>query len=101
MVRRELPVDRSILEAFCQRNRICRLSLFGSVLREDFGEQSDIDVLVEFQPDARVSLLDVVRMERELSELFQRSVDLLTPEDLSPYIRDEILAAAEVQYAGG
>ena len=101
MVSRKVGIPQDELEAFCRRNRIRKLSLFGSALGEDFGEDSDLDVLVEFEPEARVSLLDIVRMERELSALVKRAVDLLTPEDLSPYIREQILAAAEVQYAGG
>lgn len=99
MINRKLPLAEAELRAFCCRNQIRKLSLFGSVLREDFSEGSDIDVLVEFEPGARVSLLDVVRMERELSELLGRPVDLLTAEDLSPYIRENVLASAEVQYA--
>jgi len=99
VVNRKLPVAEADLGAFCRRNQIRKLSLFGSVLRDDFGEGSDIDVLVEFKPGARVSLLDVVRMERELAELLGRPVDLLTAEDLSPYIREDVLASAEVQYA--
>ena len=99
MANLRLPVGETELKAFCRRNEIRRLSLFGSVLRDDFDEASDIDVLVEFEPGARVSLLGVVRMERELSGLLGRPVDLLTAEDLSPYIRDDVVASAEVQYA--
>jgi len=101
MAQSHVTVAQAELAAYCRRNHIRTLSFFGSVLREDFDFGSDIDVLVEFEPDARVSLLDISRMERELSGLLGRSVELLTAGDLSPYIRDEVLATAEVQYAGG
>lgn len=82
---------------FCRRNRVRKLSLFGSILREDFGPQSDIDVLVEFEPEARPGLR-FFAMERELSELLGRNVDLNTPGFLSKYFRDEVLKEALVQY---
>jgi predicted nucleotidyltransferase len=65
------------LEAFCRKWRICELALFGSVLRSDFGPESDVDVLVTFEPGARLSLLDLVQAEFELQEVFHRPVDLL------------------------
>ena len=86
--------------AFCRRNHIRKLSLFGSVLRKDFSPGSDVDVLVEFDPNYIPGLIRLAGMERELSDLLGgRRVDLRTPEDLSPYFRDEVLASAEVQYA--
>ncbi len=85
--------------AFLNQLGIKRLAIFGSVLREDFGPESDIDVLVEFEPDRIPGLLGIAGMELELSELFTgRKVDLRTPEDLSPYFRQDVLATAEVQY---
>ena len=70
-----------------------------TLLKQDFGPESDIDVLVEFEPDRIPGLLGVAGMELELSELFTgRTVDLRTPEDLSPYFRQDVLATAEVQY---
>jgi predicted nucleotidyltransferase len=84
---------------FCRRHRITRLSLFGSVLRDDFREDSDVDVLVEFERGVRVGLLALSAMERELSDIVGRKVDLRTPEDLSRYFRDEVLRVARVQYA--
>ncbi|HEX8708873.1 MAG TPA: nucleotidyltransferase family protein, partial [Pyrinomonadaceae bacterium] len=85
---------------FCRRHHITRLSLFGSILRDDFRPQSDIDVLVEFEPQYVPGLLRLAGMERELSALLgNRKVDLRTPQDLSRYFRDEVLATAEVQYA--
>ena len=96
-----LGVTQEQLERFCRRNSIRRLALFGSVLREDFGPESDVDILVEFAPEAHVSLMDVAGMEIELSELLGRKVDLVTPGGLSPYIRDRVLAAAEGVYGEG
>jgi predicted nucleotidyltransferase len=85
---------------FCKRNRIRKLSLFGSALRDDFRPDSDIDLLVEFQTGAAPSLIDLARMERELSAILGgRKVDLRTPKELSRYFRDEVLSTASVQYA--
>jgi predicted nucleotidyltransferase len=95
-----LPQDR--IAEFCRRCHIRRLSLFGSVLREDFRPDSDVDILVEFEPGHEPGFFGLARMERELSELLGgRKVDLRTPEDLSRYFRDEVLAVAEVRYAQG
>jgi predicted nucleotidyltransferase len=97
-----IPVDRDLLAAFCQQRHIRRLSLFGSVLRPDFGPQSDVDVLVEFEPAHTPGLLGMARLERELSAFFEgRKTDLRTAEDLSRYFRQEVLQSAEVQYAQG
>ncbi|MEA3375428.1 MAG: nucleotidyltransferase family protein [Armatimonadota bacterium] len=96
-----IQVPREALAEFCRRNQIRRLSLFGSVLREDFGPDSDVDVLVEFEPEARVGFFALVRMEMELSELLGHKVDLNTPGFLSKYFRDQVLEEAEVQYAAG
>ena len=95
----QVSVSKIALAAFCQEHGIKRLAIFGSALREDFGPESDIDVLVEFEPDRIPGLLGIAGMELELSELFTgRKVDLRTPEDLSPYFRQDVLATAEVQY---
>jgi len=96
-----LPIrlDKERIAEFCRRNSIVRLSLFGSVLREDFGPESDVDVLVEFERDAVVTLLDMSRMEDELAQTLGRSVDLRAPQELSRYFRDQVLASAAVQYA--
>jgi predicted nucleotidyltransferase len=94
-----IPIDRQQIAEFCRRNRIRRLSLFGSVLRRDFGPDSDVDVLVEFEPEAKVGFIRLAGMERELSEVLGRKADIRTANDLSPYFRNEVLAAAEVQYA--
>ena len=95
-----IPKDR--LAAFCRANGIVRLAIFGSALREDFGPESDIDVLVEFAPGRAPGLLGMAGMEIDLSALFGgRKVDLRTPEDLSRYFRQEVLDMAEIQYAQG
>lgn len=91
-------VDRQQIADFCRRHHIRKLAFFGSVLRDDFGPESDIDVLVEFEP-GRVPGLAFLAMEEELSEILGRKVDLNTPGFLSPYFRDRVVAEAEVQYA--
>jgi hypothetical protein len=83
---------------FCRRNHIRKLSLFGSILTPRFRPESDIDILVEFEPGSRVSLLDIAGMELELSDRLGRKVDLRTAGDLSRYFRDEVVAGAVVQY---
>lgn len=98
----QLSIPCQQLSAFCLENGIKRLAIYGSALREDFGPDSDIDVLVEFEKDRIPGLMGVAGMEIELSSLFSgRKVDLRTPEDLSPYFRQDVLDAAEVQYAQG
>jgi predicted nucleotidyltransferase len=101
-MRQTIQVDKERLGDFCRRNHIAKLSFFGSVLREDFAPDSDIDVLIEFEPGQTPGLLHMARMERELSGLLQnRKVDLRTSQDLSRYFRQQILATAQVQYAQG
>lgn len=96
----DLPKDK--IAEFCRRHHIRRLAVFGSALRPDFHEDSDIDILVEFEPEHIPSLLGMARMERELSALLGgRKVDMRTPEDLSRYFRQQVLEEAEVQYAQG
>jgi predicted nucleotidyltransferase len=96
-----VAVPRNQLDGFCRRNHIAKLSLFGSVLREDFGPDSDVDVLVEFDEGHAPGFFGLARMEEELSTLFGRKVDLRTPQDLSRYFRDEVTRSAAVQYARG
>ena len=91
----DIPI--AAIAAFCRRNHIRRLALFGSVLRDDFGPDSDVDILVEFEPGTRVGLR-FFGMEQELSDLLGRKVDLNTPGFLSEYYRDEVLAEAEALY---
>ena len=95
----KIPVSRDQLASFCRTNGIARLAIFGSALRPDFRPDSDIDVLVEFEPDRIPGLLGIAGMELELSRLFGRTVDLRTPEDLSRYFRQAVLDEAQVQYA--
>lgn len=92
-----VPIDRAQVAEFCRRHHIRRLSFFGSALREDFRPDSDVDVLVEFEP-GHVPGLAYFEMEQELSAILGRKVDLNTPQFLSPYFRDEVLAEAEEQY---
>jgi len=91
--------DEQAFAAFCRRRGICKAALFGSILREDFRPDSDVDVLVEFHAASLPTLLDLVDMEIELSALLGRKVDLRTPEDLSEYFRDAVIRTARVQYA--
>jgi uncharacterized protein len=92
-----IAIPKEQLADFCRRHHIRRLALFGSVLREDFGPDSDIDVLVEFEP-GHVPGLAFFEMERELSTLLGRKVDLNTLGFLSKYFREQVLAEAVVQY---
>jgi predicted nucleotidyltransferase len=93
-----IDVDQGELAAFARRHRIRRLSLFGSVLRDDFGPDSDVDVLVAFEPGARVGLITLSAMEIELGHLLGRRVELHTEAGLHPSFRDEVMATREVQY---
>jgi hypothetical protein len=96
----KLPVSRSRLAEFCRRHHIRRLALFGSTLKKEATAQSDIDLLVEFEPDHVPGLLALAGMELELSELMGGAkIDLRTPAELSRYFRDEVIATAETQYA--
>ena len=100
-MRAKIPVDRERLAELCRRHDIRKLAFFGSVLREDFAPDSDVDVLVEFEPGRPVGLR-FIRVQDELSELLGgRRVDLVTPKFLNHRIRDRVLAEAEVQYAEG
>ena len=94
-----IPIDRQKTADFCRRHHIRRLALFGSVLRDDFRPDSDVDVLIEFEAGATAGFLRLAAMEIELSEMLRRKVDLRTPAELSRYSRDEVLRMAEVQYA--
>jgi predicted nucleotidyltransferase len=94
-----LPIDPEALADFCRRRAIRKLSLFGSLLKGTARADSDIDLLVEFEPNKEPGLIAFAGMEIELSDLLGgRKVDLRTPRDLSHYFRDQVLRAAEVQY---
>jgi predicted nucleotidyltransferase len=98
----QIILPKEQIADFCRHRHIRRLAVFGSALRSDFNEASDIDILVEFEPEHIPGLFGMARMERELSALLGgRKVDLRTPEDLSRYFRQEVLNEAEVQYAQG
>lgn len=96
----ELPPEEKITE-FCREHNIRRLSVFGSALGDDFGEDSDIDILVEFESGAVPGFFRLVEIQEELTTLFGRKVDIRTPRDLSRYFREEVLEAAEVLYGEG
>jgi len=93
-----ITIDRNAIADFCRRHSIRKLALFGSVLRHDFRPDSDIDVLVEFTAAAKVGLIRLAGMERDLSEIFGRKADMRTPADLSRYFRNEVVGSAEVLY---
>ena len=97
MIHHGVDIPQKQIAEFCHRHGIRRLALFGSILRDDFRPESDIDVLVEFQPGVKVGLR-FFAIERELSEILGRRVDLNTPGFLGKYYREEVLREAEVQY---
>jgi predicted nucleotidyltransferase len=98
MVDLPLAVPSSRVEEFCRRNQIRKLSFFGSVLTHRFRPDSDVDVLVEFDPDHLPGLITLAGMEIELSQILGCKVDMRTAEDLSRYFRDEVVNSALVQY---
>ncbi len=93
----ELPQKE--IATFCRTHHIARLSVFGSALTEDFGPDSDVDFLVEFEPGHVPGLIRFAGMELELTAIIGRKADLRTPAELSKYFRDDVMAAAIVQYA--
>ncbi len=97
MPKAKITIPSEEIAEFCKKNHIRKLSLFGSVLRDDFSSDSDIDFLVEFEVGKTPGLIGLSRMERELSEMLGgRKVDLRTPQDLSKYFRQEVLARPSV-----
>ncbi len=98
--RREIP--KEVIEEFCTRHHVMKLAIFGSFLRDDFGPESDMDFLVEFEEGHTPGYFELAGMELEFTDLLGgRKVDLRTPQELSRYFRDEVVAAAKVQYAKG
>lgn len=93
----DLPIQE--IKKLCRQYRVRELALFGSVLRDDFSDASDVDLLVEFDPEARVSFITLTRMQRELANLLHRRVDLVPKRGLKPRIREFVLNSAEVIYA--
>ena len=105
MSRQRLTIPRKKIAEFCRRRKVVEFSLFGSILREDFRPDSDVDVLITFSPDARVSLFDLVEMQDELKAIFKREVDLIEKQAIiesKNYIRrNSILENTRVVYAQG
>ena len=99
MTKARIEIPKEQLARFCQTHRIERLSLFGSVLSDDFGPDSDVDVLVEFKPGTRIGLIRLMSLEFELGEILGRKVDLNTPGFISKYFRSRVMAEREVHYA--
>jgi len=95
----QITVDHQQIAEFCRKHHIRKLAFFGSVLRNDFRPDSDVDVLVWFQPVHIPGLLRLMAMQHELTDLLGREVDLRTPDELSRLFRDEVVTEAEVQYA--
>jgi hypothetical protein len=95
----QIDIPREKLAEFCKHNHIRKLSIFGSALRENLGPDSDIDLLVEFDPDNIPGLIRLAGMENELSEILGRKVDIRTAQDLSRYFRQDVIKSSEVQYA--
>ena len=94
-----ITVPQAELDAFCRRNHVRKLAFFGSVLRDDFRpDESDVDILVEFDPEHIPGYFRLSAMERELSAAFGRKVDLRTPGEISDYYLDRVIASSEVIY---
>lgn len=97
---KHIEIPKSRITSFCRKHHIRKLSLFGSVLRDDFRPDSDIDVLVEFEQGKTPSYFRLFDMESELSTILGgRKVDIRTPEDLSRHFRKKVISSSEVQYA--
>ncbi len=96
---KQFDIHQTQIRALCERYRVAELALFGSAQRADFRLDSDVDLLVTFQPDAAPSFLTLAALQRELTALLQRRVDLVPKDGLKALIRDSVLASAEVLYA--
>ena len=94
-----INVNREALSILCERWKIDRLKVFGSLVRDDYGPDSDIDLLVEFRPDSNWSLFDLLTAESEFSGFFGRRADMVQPAQLKWVIRDRVLAQAQELYA--
>ncbi|MDM8527739.1 nucleotidyltransferase family protein [Anaerolineales bacterium HSG24] len=95
----KIPIPVYKIATLCQRYQVREMALFGSVLRDDFRPDSDVDILIEFVPDAYVTFIILGRIQQELSDLFERPVDLILRDGLKPTIRQDILSNSEVIYA--
>lgn len=98
MTLHDIDIPRERIATFCRANGIRRLALFGSILRDDFRPDSDVDVLVEFQAGVRVGYLAIARMARELADIMGRAVDMRTPAELHSAFRDEVMREALTEY---
>jgi predicted nucleotidyltransferase len=96
IVRQRIAIPEDALAEIARRYRVRELSLFGSILRDDFHDGSDIDVLVEFEPDARIGYFGLARLQRELEEVFGRRVDVVSKNGLKPLIRQAVLDSAQI-----
>ena len=94
----KVPVPREAVTEFCQRHRVRELALFGSVLRDDFTEQSDVDILIDFLPDTKVTFFHLADMENELETVFRHKIDLVLKNTLHRRVAAEVLASREVLY---
>ena len=99
LVHNRIEIDEVKLAEICRRYHVRELALFGSVLRDDFRDDSDIDVLVEFEPDARIGFIALQDFHEELETLLGRSVDVVTRKGLNRFLRDPVLSSARVVYA--
>ena len=98
MINQQLTLPLDEIVAFCKRNPIRKLSLFGSVLRDDFGPDSDVDVLIEVEPEAHITYLDLAGFQLDLEAIIGREVDLVTPNALSQYFKGHVLQSAALLY---
>ena len=99
MISPKIRIPEKKIQEFCRRYQVRRMALFGSVLRDDFRPDSDVDVLVVFDLSARTSFVTLGKMKRELSTIFQRQVDLIPQDGLKPAIREAVLSSAQEVYA--
>jgi predicted nucleotidyltransferase len=95
----KLEFQKEAIERFCREHAVRELAIFGSALREDFGPESDVDLLIHFAPEARVGLIDLQRMRDELAKIFGRPIDLITPDGLNKNIRQEVLRTSKTIHA--
>jgi uncharacterized protein len=94
----QITLELEEIHSYCRTQAIVRLSLFGSVLRDDFTSESDVDVLVEFETGAKITYFDLYEIQQALEKIIKRKIDLLTPQALSEYFREDILETEQVIY---
>ena len=93
-----IGLSKDQIAEFCKKNHIKKFAFYGSILRDDFRPNSDIDVLVDFDQEAKMDLIRMAEIEIELSDIVGKRVDMRTPQDLSKYFRDKVVREADVQY---